>query len=227
MSTTAKNYQKTKYRSRKQVIQDCLDSGAMSQDEAELLNKAVVKADRAKIQGKMFLDLAPYNALLTKKFEEKVAKGELTEKQQKTLHLIRVANISKPHLDSVAEVRTACEEYIKTTIEDNVGCTLNGLALALGFSVKQLKDIEAGALKTIAKDVIKTYIQIIATNNEMTIASGGSVGAMFLGKNYFHLNDKVEIEHTEKKTEMTDEELKEKYDNLEVVDVIDPQDYQE
>lgn len=227
MSTPATNYQKNKYRSRKQVVKDCLDSGAITQDEAQLLNKAIVKADRAQTQGKLFLDLAPYNEILTKKFEGKVKKGELTEKQQKTLHLIRVANIAKPHLDNVAEVRTACEEYIKTTIEDNVGCTLNGLALALGFSVKQLKDIEAGALKTIAKDVIKTYIQIIATNNEMTIASGGSVGAMFLGKNYYGLNDKVEVEHTEKKQEMTDEELKEKYDNLEVVDVIEPDDYRE
>jgi len=224
MSTYQK---KTNYRSRKQVIKDCVDSGAMSKDEGELLEKAVVKADRAQIQGKMFLDLAPYNALLTKKFEEKVAKGELTEKQQKTLHLIRVANICKPHLDSVPEMRNACEEYIKTTIEDNVGCTLNGLALALGFTVKQLKDIEAGTLRTPAKDVIKTYIQIIATNNEMTIASGGSVGAMFLGKNYYGLNDKVEVEHTEKKTEMTDEELKEKYDNFPVVDVVSPDDYQD
>jgi len=224
MSTYQK---KTNYRSRKQVIKDCVDSGAMSKDEGELLEKAVVKADRAKIQGKMFLDLAPYNALLTKKFEEKVAKGELTEKQQKTLHLIRVANICKPHLDSVPEMRNACEEYIKTTIEDNVGCTLNGLALALGFTVKQIKDIEAGILKTPAKDVIKTYIQIIATNNEMTIASGGSVGAMFLGKNFYGLKDKMEVEHTEKKTEMTDEELEEKYNNFPVVDVIDPDDYQD
>jgi len=211
--------QNSNYRPRKQVVKDCLEQGAINETEAKLLNKAITRADSSITQGRMFIDLTPYNQMLTDKFKEKVEKGELSEKQQKTLHLIRVANIHKPHLNDSAEVEKSCEEYLKITIEDNVGCSLNGLALALGFTVKQLKDIEIGALRTPAQDIIKSYIQVIATSTEMTIASGGSVGAMFIGKNYFGMQDKTEIVHSEKKVEMTDEELADKYENYDVVDV--------
>lgn len=207
------------YRNRKQVIKDCVECGAMSETEAEIINKTISRADKAVSQGKMFIDLKPYNSILTKKFEEKVEKGELTDNQRKTLHLLRVANISKPRLNEVAEVEKCCENYMEVMVQDDMQPTINGLSLAMGVSIKDLKAIESGELKYPCREVVKKYIQLMATSTELNIVKGGAVGAMFIGKNYFSMTDKTEVVHTEKKVEMTDDELKEKYQFVDVVDV--------
>jgi len=217
----------TNYRSRKQVIKDCVETGAMTEDEAKILERSVVRADRSYQQGRMFLDLKEVNEVVTNDFKKKLEKNELTPAQRKTLHVVRVNNIPKPHLDVPEETAKACKNYLEIMVEDGMSPSMNGLSLALGIPLKRLIAIQNGEEKNASSDVITTTIQMIATSNEVAIRNSGAVGEMFIAKNYHGMQDKQTVEHTDRKVEMTDDELKEKYDNFKVVDVIDPEDYKE
>lgn len=215
------------YRKREQVVKDCVESGAMTAQEGAIMQRTINRADRYFNSGKMFINLKPFEAILDDKFKKKLEKGELSEKQLNLLHLVRVASVHKPNIQVITEVEESCKNYFEIMLQDDKSPTFAGLSLALGISIKDLKAIASGVIKTPAQQVIVSYISMLQADNEQAIRRSGGVGEMFLGKNHYNLNDKLEVEHTEKKQEMTDEELEEKYNNLEVVEVIDPDDYQE
>lgn len=202
------------------------EKGLITETEAKQLTKSVNNSDKYVAQGKMFIDLTPFNDILTKKFQEKLEKGELTEKQLHTLHLCRVGNITKPNKNSPSEMAESCEEYIKVMIEDNLDPSVNGLALAIGLSVKEIRDIVSGVIHSPCQQILKNYMQLIATSTEEIIAKGGCAGAMFIGKNYFGMQDaqKIEVEH--KKVDLTEEELEDKLKVIDVdsVDIVNDED---
>lgn len=215
-----------KYRNRKQVVSDCLEKGAITETEALALNKAINQSNASFERGKMYIDLRKYNDFFTKDLEKRIEKNDLTPIQKKTLHTIRVANIKKPQLIHPAEVDKACQNYINIMIEDGMSPTISGIALAIGISTAKIREIINGNEKSPSADVIKMYAQMIDVSNEVAIRNGGVVGEMFMAKNYHNMSDKQDITIKHDKVEMTDAELAEHYNSVDIID-IEPIDNEE
>lgn len=208
-----------KPRTRKQVVKDCLDKGAMTETEAEHLNNTIDRADKSFAQGKMYIDLSNIKKTEIDKFNKLLIDDKLSANQKRQLHIMRVGNIAKPHFNNVEETKNAITEYFEIMLQDDMKPTMNGLSLALGISLKELIAIQNGLKSYASNEIIIKAIQTIATANEIAIRDCGGAGEMFLGKNYHGLQDKVEIEHTEKKADLTQEELEEKIKHIDAIDV--------
>ena len=72
------------------------------------------------------------------------------------------------------------------------------------------------------KEVIENALQLIATANEIDIAESGGMGAMFLGKNFFGLSDKQELTINKKDDDITQDDLDDKYKDIDVIDIDTP-----
>ena len=213
------------YRPRKKVVEELKEQGAISDMEAQQLNNAVIIADKAKVRGKYFLDLEKYVGARKKELQEAIEKGKLTPNQKSMLHTIEVAQIEKPLLSSPRSIQVAIEKYLNVILEDGNKPTVNGLALALGlskgdlFNVAQGKKVYICGICVNGEKEIKQALQVIATTNELDIANSGGLGAIFLGKNYFGLKDKQELEISGNNTELTKEELDDKYKDVPIIDI--------
>ena len=223
MATKKKTF--TKYRPRKEVVKDLKESGVITEFEAEQLNNAVVVADKAKVRGKYFLDLEKYIGVRKQELQEAIEKGKLTPNQKLMLHTIEVAQIDKPILSSSTSIKTAIEKYMKIILEDGNKPTVNGLALALGISKGDLFNIANGKKVYVCgvcvngESPIKQALQVIATTNELDIANSGGMGAMFLGKNFFGLKDKQELTINDENSDISKEELDDKYKDIDIIDI--------
>ena len=215
----------TKYRPRKKVIEDLHEKGEINDIEDEQLKNAVTVADKAKVRGKYFLDWEKFIGVRKKELQDAIEKGKLTPNQKLMLHTIEVAQIEKPYLNSPASIQQAINKYMNIILEDGNKPTVNGLALALGISKGDLFNIANGKKVYVCgvcvsgEAEIKQALQVIATTNELDIANSGGMGAMFLGKNYFGLKDKQELTINDESNELTNQELDDKYKDVDIIDI--------
>lgn len=215
----------TPYRPRKKVVQDLAEKGEINEMEAQQLNNAVDIADRAKVRGKYFLDLDKFVGARKKELQEAIDKGKLTPNQKSMLHTIEVAQIEKPLLSSPSSIANAISKYMQIILEGGNKPTINGLALALGISKGDLFNVASGKKVYVCgvcingEAEIKQALQVIATTNELDIASSGGMGAIFLGKNYFGLKDEQKISINDESKDLSKEDLDNKYKDIPIVDI--------
>ena len=215
------------YRPRKKVVAELKEKEIITPMEAEQLTHAIEVADKVKFRGDFFkgLNLAKFDEAQQKELSEAISKGKLTPQQKKTLHILRVSKIEKPYVNNPYAIQQAISQYFQLTLEDGNKPTVNGLALAIGITKKQMFDliegkkvyINGGELK--GKEVIENAIQVIATNNEIDIAESGGMGAMFLGKNNFGLTDKTDVNIHHDNDDADEKSLDEKYKDIPIIDI--------
>ena len=219
--------EKKTYRPRKKVIAELEAKEEITPMEAKQLTSAIEIADKTRYRGKYFIDLRldKFNNAQQKELAQAIESGKLTPQQKKMLHTLRTLQIEKPYVNNPVSIQNAITQYFQLTLEDGNKPTVNGLALAIGISKKQMTDLIEGKKVYISgaelkgKEVIENALQVIATANELDIAESGGMGAMFLGKNNFGLTDKSEVSITTDNNEITDKELEDKYKVVDIVDV--------
>lgn len=215
------------YRPRKKVVAELKAKEIITPMEAEQLNHAIEIADKVKYRGDFFkgLNLTKFDEAQKKELNEAISKGKLTAQQKKTLHILRVSQIEKPYVNNPIQIQNAINQYFQLTLEDGSKPTINGLALAIGITKKQMFDliegkkvyINGGELK--GKENIENAIQVVATNNEIDIAESGGMGAIFLGKNNFGLTDKSEVSVHHDNDDIDEKTLDDKYKDIPIIDI--------
>lgn len=222
--------EKKTYRPRKKVVAELEAKNEITPFEAKQLNNAIEIADKVKYRGQLFLDLKldKFDEAQRKELSEAIKKGKLTPNQKKTLHTLRVLKIKKPYLNNPTSIQNAISQYFQLTLEDGSKPTINGLALAIGINKKQMLDLINGSkvyingAEVCGKEVIENAVQVIATANEIDIAESGGMGAMFLGKNFFGLNDKSELTINKKDDDVSQDDLDDKYKDIDIIDIDSP-----
>lgn len=211
------------YRGRKKLVEELLEKGEISSMEAKSLTNAIEIAENNKGRGK-YPNINKFIEVQKQMLENAIAEKKLSASQQRMLHTIKVGEIKKPILNNANELEKCVASYFQIVLEDSMKPTLNGLALAIGVNKIEILNIfnDRKSLlitDTNAKEVIKQAMQTLATANETEIAEGGIMGATFLGKNNYGMNDKTEINVKVDKEEMTDEQLDDIYKNIDIIDV--------
>lgn len=220
---------KEKCRTKKQIIKDCVKQGAITQAEANKIERSLYDS---KCRGK-----APTFAVVSQMFE-KALDSELSTKKQikdkngniieittlgsertKLLYLAEISNIKKPYINDPNSLNEAIDSYMAVSLKFNVPLSVNGLAVALGVNRQTLKNWHEGRTRTFNKDIIDRAFALIDTQTELDIREGKKnvVGQIFLAKNDSGYVDEQKVSIGQDKIDdLTQEDIASKY-----ADIID------
>lgn len=199
------------------TLTKCVRAGVMTYDEAQEIEKSfkkskyrVATATKTKEMAKTMQDMW---ALIDS--EEEVDKKLL----KRQLINIETMYITKPDLSNPESVNDCCKKYFKLCAEKNSHWTFAGLLLALGIGKNEFMKILNGEKLRSVQPVLQEAYQLLNASLE-TEAMSGKVNPMiiaYLGNNNFGYADKKEVKVVTNKTEdLSDEELQQKYIDVEV-----------
>ncbi len=216
-------------RTSKEILQGCVNRGAMTEYEKCKLEKQLYD-NQHKGKGCNF-DLVSkiYESALKQELSPKKVRfdkqgnayevDEVGDQRINLMYLHDIYTMEKPYINNAESVRKAVDNFLSISLKYNQPLSVNGLAISLGVSRSTLKSWHEGRSRIMNKDIIDEVFSLIDAQTELSIrqGKGNVVGQIFLAKNDSGYVDEQKISIKEDKIDdLSEDELKTKY-----ADIID------